>query len=142
MPDRNRHPLATLLQAQYACFGLATALISMLDIGSLARHVVLAAGWTGSVMLWGLAVCSGLSLADVVLNHHRVRRVWWLGAHRHWFGIGQAFSWTAMVFVGLRRFDAFGLMVVYMIAVVFLGAFLLYEARSRRAACARDPAAC
>lgn len=142
MPDRHRHPLATLMQAQYAAFGIATVLIALYDRTSLAGHVVMVGGWLGRVMLGVLALCSVLSAADVVLNHHRVRRIYWLGAGRHWFGIGQAFSWAAMTFVGLHRFEAIGLMTIYAIAVCFLCAFLLYEAKTRRAACARDPASC
>ena len=142
MPYRNRHPLAVLMQAQYAAFGLATVGIAALDHASLARHVIIGAGWGGVMFAAILAGCSALSAVDLIVNHRRGLRCLWLARHRHWCGIGQAFAWLAMVFVGLPRFDALGLMAVYTIAVGFLFAYLLIEARTRRAACALDPAAC
>lgn len=142
MPDRNRHPLATLIQAQYAAFGLATAAISTADEYSPLRHVITGHGWFGTSLMATLALFSLLSLSDVVANHHRVRRVVWLAKSRHWFMVGQISCWLSVAFVAIPRFDAIGLSTIFAIGSVFLGWFLFYEARTRRAACARDPSAC
>lgn len=142
MPDRNRHPLATLVQAQYAVFGLETAGISCVDHYSPLRYVVMGASWFGVAIMALLALASMLSMADVILNHHRVRRVWWLGEYRHWPMIVQGVCWLVIAFVATPRFDAFGLSVIFASGAGFLGWFLLYEAKVRRAACARDPSAC
>lgn len=130
---------ATATQAQFACYGLATVYAINTDPTGFAARVVHAAGWWGWTIEWLLAVCAALSLIDVIINrewrlHERFRWCELSTRHRHWYGIGMGFSWSAMIFVGVTRFDATGLMVIYTITVIFLAASLVRDATRRRTA--------
>lgn len=124
------------VQALFASYGLATTANVVMYETSLARNVVVSTGWFGWSLLWLLCVCSVLSWADVILNHECLHgpRVQWLQRLRHLWSAGMCMSWTAMIVIGLPRFDTHGLLAVYTITVVFLLAWLVRDAARRRAA--------
>lgn len=142
MPHRARPLLATVIQTNYAVFGLVTTLISTLDQVSPLRHVVMGSTGIGPSLMWLLAAFSLLSLTDVALNHRRGARWLWLAQHRHWCMLGQIVCWLLVAFIAIPRFDAIGLSLILTVGCMFLGWFLLIEAQTRRAACARDPSSC